>query len=417
MAKPQIQSRSYLVSPKDGQTYTSSLYDVSAKRNFRIMNVNCRSVRSNNSEFQTALNYIKPDVVFGTESWLRGVKPGKPVSADAIKSIEVFPTHYNAFRNDRSSLGGGVFTLVHKDLVALEKPEFVTDCEITWTNLKLKDRKNLLVSSFYMPHRNMKDIQELRHSLELVTAGKDSQILLAGDFNCPDINWQTLTVKSNAQDREIQQALIDVSIDFNLTQVHEKPTREDNLLDLVFTTNPTLVKSSSNAPGISDHDIVVVDSDTKPFYSKQKPRKCFLFSKTNWNELKAKISSISNNIIEMYETGKSIHELWNTFKTDLLQTINENIPSKMFRTNTSTPWIRGKAKRVLRRKARLYKRAKKTNNWTRYRKCQRDTKRDLRKAEWSYIKNTINDGLKQNNSKPFWKYVKSKKEDILEFHL
>ena len=80
----------------------------------------------------------------------------------------------------------------------------------------------------------------------------------------------------------------------------------------------------------------------------------------------------------------------------------------MFRTNTSTPWIRGKSKRVLRRKARLYKRAKKTKNWTRCRKCQRDSKRELRKA---YINNTINDGLKQNNSKPFWKYVKSKKED------
>ena len=59
-----------------------------------------------------------------------GVKPGKPESADAIKSSEVFPSHYNAFRNDRGSLGGGVFTLVHRDLVALEKPEFVTDCEI-----------------------------------------------------------------------------------------------------------------------------------------------------------------------------------------------------------------------------------------------------------------------------------------------
>ena len=226
------------------------------------MNVNCPSVQSNNSEFQAALNYIKPDVVFGTESWLRGVKPGKPESANAIKSSEVFPSHYNVFRNDRGSLGGGVFTLVHKDLVALEKPEFVTDCEMTWSNLKLKERKNLLISSFYMSHRNMKEIQELRHSLQLVTAGKDNQIILAGDFNCPDIDWQSLTVKQNAPDREVQQGLIDVAIDFNLTQVHEKPTREDNLLDLVFTTNPTLIKSSSTTPGISDHDIVVVDSDT-----------------------------------------------------------------------------------------------------------------------------------------------------------
>ena len=29
--------------------------------------------------------------------------------------------------------------------------------------------------------------------------------------------------------------------------------------------------------------------------------------------------------IEMFESGKSIHELWDTFKTELLQTINENI--------------------------------------------------------------------------------------------
>ena len=185
------------------------------------------------------------------------------------------------------------------------------------------------------------------------------------------------------------------------------------MLDLVFTTNPTLVKSSSNAPGISDHDIVVVDSDTKPFYSKQKPRKCFLFSKANWSELKVKITEISNNIIDMYNSEKSVHELWDTFKTGLLQTVNDYVPSKMFRTNSSTPWIRGKVKRALKRKARLYRKAKKTKNWTRYRQYQRECKRELRKAEWTYINNTINEGLKENNTKPFWKYVKSKKEDSI----
>jgi len=40
----------------------------------------------------------------------------------------------------------------------------------------------------------------------------------------------------------------------NFTQIHNKPTRENNLLDLVFVSNPTLVKSSINVPGISDHD-------------------------------------------------------------------------------------------------------------------------------------------------------------------
>ena len=88
-----------------------------------------------------------------------------------------------------------------------------------------------------------------------------------------------MTIYNDAQDREIQQADLDLSADFNLTQVHDKPTREENLLDLVLTKNPSLIKSTNNTPGISDHDIVVVDSDTKPYYAIQKHRKCFVFSK------------------------------------------------------------------------------------------------------------------------------------------
>ena len=51
----------------------------------------------------------------------------------------------------------------------------------------------------------------------------------------------------------------------NLTQVHNQPTREGNLLDLVFVSNPSLVKSSTNVPGISDHDIIT-DMETYQEY-------------------------------------------------------------------------------------------------------------------------------------------------------
>jgi hypothetical protein len=37
----------------------------------------------------------------------RGVKSGKNPTTDAIKSSEVFPNNYTAFRNDRGTLGGG----------------------------------------------------------------------------------------------------------------------------------------------------------------------------------------------------------------------------------------------------------------------------------------------------------------------
>ena len=286
------------------------------------MNVNCRSIRSKSSEFLAALNYIKPDIVCGTKSCLKGMKPGKPTTSDAIGSGEVFPSSYKAYRNDRGTLGGGVFVLVHQDLVAEEKPELVTSCEVEWVQMKLRGNKNLLVSSFYMPHRNMSDVIELRRSLELVTANKEKHIVIAGDFNCPDIDWDCLSVQKEAQDKEVQQAIIDLSVDFNLTQVQDKPTREDNILDLVFTTNPSLIKSTSNTPGISDHDIVVVDSDTKPFYVKQKPRKSFVFSKANWEQLKINITELSAEIVRLYRSGSSVQHLWDIFKKDLMIAIN-----------------------------------------------------------------------------------------------
>jgi hypothetical protein len=56
-------------------------------------------------------------------------------------------------------------------------------------------------------------------------------------------------------DREIQQGLVDITEAFSLTQIHNQPTREENLLDLVFVTSPTLVKSSTNVLGISDNTV------------------------------------------------------------------------------------------------------------------------------------------------------------------
>ena len=84
------------------------------------------------------------------------------------------------------------------------------------------------------------------------------------DFNCPDIDWENSTLKKSAAEREVQQALLDLSIEHGLTQVHDQPTRDSNLLDLVFTNNPSLVKTSTSVPGISDHAMIVTDIDILP---------------------------------------------------------------------------------------------------------------------------------------------------------
>ena len=217
-----------------------------------------------------------------TESWLHGVKPGGAIDKNAILSCEIFPSHYKDYRNDRSSFGGGVFILVHEDILSVEEPEYVTNCELEWVKIKIQGNKDIHNGAFYMPHRNVHD-----RSLNLITESKACQVVLVGDFNCPEIDWPSLFVSSTS-DKLVHQKLIDLSIAHNLTQMQEKLTRQDNTLDLYFTTNPSLVKNCTTIPGLSDHAIVVVESDTKPQYCTTPRCKHFLFGKADWPLLKTK---------------------------------------------------------------------------------------------------------------------------------
>ena len=94
-----------------------------------------------------------------------------------------------------------------------------------------------------MPHRKERDIAQLDASLEKLNLNSNKQYVLCGDFNCPGIDWTTMSIDKNSTDKIVQQQVIDLSNKFGLTQCIEQETREKNILDLTFTTNPTLVQN------------------------------------------------------------------------------------------------------------------------------------------------------------------------------
>jgi hypothetical protein len=88
-------------------------HQIPKKRNIRILAINCRSIKDKTSELKTTIDYTKPDIIISTESWLEGIKPGENPTKDAIKSSEIFPSNYTAYRNDRGSVGGRVLIEDH----------------------------------------------------------------------------------------------------------------------------------------------------------------------------------------------------------------------------------------------------------------------------------------------------------------
>lgn len=269
----------------------------------------------------------------------------------------------------------------------------------------------LIVGSFYMPHREMKHLKNLEASLAKIAENPNRNILLCGDFNCPDIDWENHIVPPGAPERLVQQKLVALAEEYGLHQVQEEPTRERNILDLVFTTNPTLLKASVSTPGISDHSIVISDFCVNPFRTSKIKRKCFLFNKANWEGLRQAATEISNRVSSLYADGADVNTLWKTFKDCLMEASDKNIPSVHRSNNNRIPWMNGKLHRLMKRKKRIYRKAKKSGQWANYRFVQKECKRTFRRAEWDYLNNVIQEGLSQNNSKPFWKYVKSKRQD------
>jgi hypothetical protein len=131
--------------------------------------------------------------------------------------------------------------------------------------------------------------------------------------------------------------------------------------------------------------MVVTNCDTKPYYKSKRPRKCYIYSKANWDKLHVHedLTRLSSTIINMYHTGSSVQILWDIFKTELFEYLEKHIPSKLIRSKSHLPWINHKIRKMFKKKTRLYHQVKKTNKWTNYKHFQKEFKSQVRKAEWN----------------------------------
>lgn len=115
--------------------------------------------------------------------------------------------------------------------------------------------------------------------------------------------------------------------DFNLVQMVTQPTRQDNVLDLLLTTNPTLVTKVICLPGLGDHDIVSAEVAVKPTQNKQKRRKIHLLSKADWTTFRSKMKIYQIKFLSEH-SDKSVDQLWSDL-TDNLETYTDQcIPQR-----------------------------------------------------------------------------------------
>ena len=98
----------------------------------------------------------------------------------------------------------------------------------------------------------------------------------------------------------------------------------------------------------------------------------------------------------------------------LFTAVDECIPKRKNRRRFNAPWITKELIVLCKKKKLLYNRARRTNKtavWEKYRQLNNSVKRLCNTARWSYIEKLALDLHENENPKPFWNFVKSKRRD------
>ena len=105
-------------------------------------------------------------------------------------------------------------------------------------------------------------------------------------------------------------------------------------------------------------------------------------------------------------TTKPSANMWMTLSPAMYQR-NSNSRHKV-------PWLTTKLRRMSRKKQRLYNHARKSrkeHHWSTYKSHKKSNTKALNKARIDYINGILQADLDKGNSKPFWRYIFSQRND------
>ena len=301
-----------------------------------------------------------------------------------------------------------------------EDIEIEIDCEVVWISVLMRNNRKVYLGSFYRPpDKGQEPFDELEKSLshiDLTTRNNpNSVIILGGDFNVPQIDWSTGEVLPGCTKKQPHEQILEVLADHHLTQIQHGATRHKNILDLYCTNKPSLVKHNTVIPGISDHEIVVIDAALRPQFNKKVPRKVYVYAKAKWDSIKQDMRNFTEQLSTNL-TNNDVNTNWSLLKQHLRSSMDRHIPSKTTSHKQHLPWITPAIRKMCRKKQRSYNLAKHTHkakHWERFSALKRDTRNALHSAHWYYMNSIFEESLERKDSSIFWRYVKSQRQDSI----
>lgn len=371
-------------------------------RKLKCLYTNANSLSNKRSELQGRINQHDPDIIGITEVW--------------EKTEYVLQGYHKAFRKDRAEgrVGGGVMLLVKENLNVIECKELWDHEfeEAVWCLIKTSRHEQLLVGVCYRsPSSTQSNNKKLIDLLKGMGQINHSSVLLMGDFNYGDINWELCDVDGPADSDSA--LFLETTLDIFLHQNVTDPTRyreghRPSRLDLVFTDDENNIDEIvNNQPlGKSDHTVLTWTYQLKSADVSEKGYDEKLnFHKGNYESMNLNLSDVDWDVLE----DMGVEEMWLYIKNILHKLIGSHVPKrKKISRKSGTPWWKRKLTNQVKRKYRAWKaycESNSTEDYKKYKIQRNKTTSAIREARHKYENNIVKNMKKE--PKTLYKYIRS----------
>lgn len=321
-------------------------------------------------------------------------------------------TIYRADRQATKGLGGGVLIGILNEF-----PIKVTNISTHPTAELISLQLNYLGFSFvfgcYYRPPSIRNIDSL---IDWVECQTNPNIIVAGDFNLPDISWPDYITKTG-RDPTVHRDFLELLQTNNFMQPISFPTHNlGNTLDIVMTSLDLV--DVEGEPSISDHHSIVGKVCLPVMRSGSSlcsgpPKKFWDFKKASLSNIIVDCKSVSRQVSSMIAQADTVENVWNVFKKSLVSLAERSIPNYS-RKIRNKHWIRHTTIRSIRKRNRLFR------TYTRYptnenrdalvsasKLCKSLINGDYKAFVNKHICNELEDG----NSKPLFSFIAGKKNE------
>ena len=349
---------------------------------------NAQSIVGKIDELAALASEEKPDLILITETWCNSD------ISDAFLTLQGYNICVRKDRQDTAAgRGGGLLAYVKAGINFYEINKQV--------DLHQHSVFKILDLTIYLVYRSPNAAQDSYTKLSDLIRKAERNSIIIGDLNLPEVDWASGTARGRGG------LILEAAAESLMEQLVDFPTHtRGNILDVILTNIPERFYEvrEEGRLGRSDHCMV----STKINIARKEPVKestRLNWARADWPAMERDLAMVS---WQRRLLNQGAEEAWRILKEETNKVVEKYVPKYRLRNKEKPAWLNREILREIRRKKKMWQKAKAGVNVDEYKKVERKVRNLIRHAKKRYEKKLSEGGNDGRSRRNFFAYIKKK---------